>query len=450
MGLMNFLESRLGLPSLLRKSATEKCPPKGTSWFHTLGFSALLVLILMACTGLALAFHYVPSSDHAFDSIRILERDVSWGALVRSLHHYGASFLIVLLFVHVLRVYFHGAYKRPREFTWLFGLGLLFAVLGLSFTGYLLPWDQKAYFATKVGVNIAGRAPGAGESLRTLLYGGPELGPNTLSRFFILHVLVLPVGVLAFLGLHLWQIQRHGVSPVGRPVGDPGQPGKPYHPHHTLKEALVGLLVIGALFYVAKSFHAPLEAEANAGDRFYEPRPDWYFYAPFQLLKLFEGDLEMIGAFWLPNAFFGLLILLPFLDRNPARALAKRKFGVIAGLGTVAAIVTLTVFGWLDKPGHFRTPQHPLGASAEIRRGYDLVRREGCFQCHTLTADDGTVYGRMHEEEPPDLLDIEQEPSEIAEFLLDPDSDVMKPYPHLSEKDRLAIGKYLESLRKKD
>lgn len=446
--LIRFVDSRLGLSDLIRSTMTGKRPPATTSWLHTLGFAALVVFASQLMTGIALAFHYVPSADHAYDSIRILERDAVWGRFVRGLHHWGASAMVVLVFLHGVRVFMHGAYKKPRELTWLLGLGLLAMVLGLGFTGYLLPWDQKAYFATKVGVGIASKAPLAGETMKHVLYGGDEIGPNTLNRFFALHVLVLPGALIVLLALHLQQIQRHGITPVGSDVDDPGTPGKPYHPHHTFKEAMVAAVVISLLCVIAAKFGAPLEAEASAADTAYDPRPDWYFAAPFFLLHELAAVPESIVIFWIP-ALFGLtLVLLPFVDRNPSRDPKQRRVARTAGVVFVVAVVGLTAAGMANKPGNYLTPPHPLGASPEIREGYDLVRHQDCFSCHTYSPTSGPVYGR-NKGDAPDLLDIDMEPDELAEFLLDPESDTMPAYKHLSEEQRLAIGRYIQSLQAK-
>ncbi|MFQ5506749.1 MAG: cytochrome b N-terminal domain-containing protein [Planctomycetota bacterium] len=440
-----FFDSRLGLSQLAESLLTGKYPPRTTSWLHTLGFAAFAVFVAQLITGVALAFHYVPSADHAYDSLRVLERDVPGGALLRGLHHWGSSAMVVLLFLHGLRVFLHGCYKKPRELTWILGLGLLAIVLGLSFTGYLLPWDQKAYFATKVGVNIASRAPLVGETLRSVLSGGPEIGPVTLNRFFALHVLVLPGMLLVLLALHLMQIQRHGITPVGARVGEAGIPGPAYHPGHTVKEGLVAALALSLILMLALRLGAPLEAEAEAVDPTYQPRPDWYFAGAFELLKFFEGPMEAVGTFWLPLALGLLLTLLPFLDRNPERSTLRRPIARVAALVFVTLSVGLTTAGLLDRPTHWATPPHPLGASERIRLGYDLVRRENCLSCHTVTTE-VTTYGKS-ESEAPDFADVEMETEELVEFLLDPDSDVMPDFKHLSEPERRAIGAYLLLLR---
>jgi len=182
------------------------------SWLFTLGSASMFVFTVQVATGALLAMNYVPSPDHAYDSVRYIGTNVMFGGFIRGLHHWGASFMVVLTVLHMLRVYFMGAYKYPREGTWLVGVALLLVVIGFGFTGYLLPWDQKAYWATAVGTNIAGQTPVVGSMVSKILKGGAEMGAPTLTRFYALHVLVLPAIVLILMGLHLFLVVWHGIS----------------------------------------------------------------------------------------------------------------------------------------------------------------------------------------------------------------------------------------------
>jgi ubiquinol-cytochrome c reductase cytochrome b subunit len=445
-GLSGFLEDRLGLLTFFRGAMTEKRPPAGIGYLRTLGFAALTVLALQTLSGVALAFHYVPSADLAYDSIRALEQDVPGGAFIRSLHHFGASAFVVLAFVHLLRVFFTGAYKAPRELTWLTGVLLFAIVLAFGFTGYLLPWDQKAFFATKVGTEIAGKAPLVGPAVRQVLNGGDEVGPPTLTRFYVIHVVLLPLALFGLLGAHLFLIQRHGVAPPGRPVHDPGAPGDPYFPHHTAKEALVGALAAAVLFALAAGFRAPLEAPAEPADTGYDPRPDWYFAGLFQLLKLFGGPLEPLGTFWLPNVVVLLLLALPFLDRNPERSWRRRPVAVGTGIVLTAAVVALTVAGLLDRPRNEPQLEYALGLTDAEKAGYRQVRRLKCTECHAYRGIGKT------EHDAPDLDRLEQTPEDIASILADPkgtiESEDMPAFDHVSLEGRLAVGLYLQTLRR--
>jgi quinol-cytochrome oxidoreductase complex cytochrome b subunit len=183
-----------------------------TAWLYTLGSATLFVFLVQTLTGALLAMNYVPSPDHAYDSVRFIEEQVILGWLVRGLHHWGATFMVVLTSLHMLRVYFMGSYKYPREVTWLVGLVLFLLVMGFSFTGYLLPWDQKAYWATMVGTNIAGQTPVVGNQIARVLMGAEELGAATLTRFYALHTLVLPILAALFVLAHLFLVVWHGIS----------------------------------------------------------------------------------------------------------------------------------------------------------------------------------------------------------------------------------------------
>lgn len=199
------------------------------SWLYTLGSASLFVFVVQGVTGCLLAMNYVPSPDHAYDSVRFIDDHVFLGGIVRGLHHWGATCMVVFVSLHLLRTYFMGAYKYPREATWLVGALLFLLVMGFSFTGYLLPWDQKAYWATTVGTNIAGQTPIIGPALAKLLKGGDELGAATLTRFYALHVLVLPMLAGLFIVVHLFLVVWHGISePPTRRQRHPGSPGQPF------------------------------------------------------------------------------------------------------------------------------------------------------------------------------------------------------------------------------
>ncbi len=212
--LWNWFKSRLGLVEIWTALFARKVPEaKGwASWLYTLGSASLLVCVVQAVTGALLAMNYVPSPDHAYDSIRFIEDQVVLGSFVRGLHHWGATFMVVIVSLHMLRVYFMGSYKYPREATWIVGVGLFLLVMGFSFTGYLLPWDQKAYWATMVGTNIASQAPILGEYIAKILKGGDEMGAVTLTRFYAIHTLILPAFILIAIAIHLFLVVWHGIS----------------------------------------------------------------------------------------------------------------------------------------------------------------------------------------------------------------------------------------------
>ena len=226
---MDWLEERSGLIGGIRYFLFRKVPGD-TNWFHTLGSATLTAFLVQAITGVILAMYYQPTPDGAYGSIRHITDDVTLGWLVRGMHRWGASVFIILMFLHMGRVFLFGAYKYPRELNWIIGVLLLVTGMFEGFTGYLLPWDQTSYWATVVGININGTAPFLGPFIAQFLRGGAEIGAETLSRFYSIHMLVLPGAIFALIGLHLYLIVRLGVSspPWSREAaGDDGRPEAP-------------------------------------------------------------------------------------------------------------------------------------------------------------------------------------------------------------------------------
>jgi quinol-cytochrome oxidoreductase complex cytochrome b subunit len=208
----DWLDQRIGWRSVWETIFVRKVPK--VNWFYTLGSATLFTAINQIVTGILLTIYYVPSPDQAYDSVQYITTQVPMGWLIRGLHHWGASAMVLLTVLHMLRVIFYGSYKFPREVTWFTGVGLLLVVMGFGFTGYLLPWDQKAYWATTVGTRIAEVTPLVGEWILRVMRGGSELSAVTLARFFGVHVWFLPAALLALLGIHLYLIVRLGISSV--------------------------------------------------------------------------------------------------------------------------------------------------------------------------------------------------------------------------------------------
>jgi len=210
--LANWLDERVHWQGVWQAVFLRKVPK--VNWFYTLGSATLFVALNQAVTGILLTIYYVPTPDHAYDSVQFITQEVTAGWLIRGLHHWGASAMVVLCVLHMLRVIFYGAYKFPREVTWWTGVILLVVVIGFGFTGYLLPWDQKAFWATTVGTRIAGVTPVIGETLLRLLRGGEELSAVTLARFYGIHIWVLPAALLLLIGFHMYLVIRIGISAV--------------------------------------------------------------------------------------------------------------------------------------------------------------------------------------------------------------------------------------------
>ena len=209
---ITWLDQRLGLTAIYNLVLDRKVPK--VNWWFTFGSASLFLFVLQGVTGVFLAVYYVPDPVKAYDSVQFIMNGVAFGWLIRGIHHWGATLMVIFVFVHMLRTFFMGAYKFPREITWLTGVVLLLATLGMGFTGYLLPWNQRAYWATTVGTEIAGTAPLVGDFILRILRGGADLSAVTLARFFAVHIWFLPAVIIALIGVHMYLIIRLGISSV--------------------------------------------------------------------------------------------------------------------------------------------------------------------------------------------------------------------------------------------
>lgn len=210
--IFDWLDERLGLKVLYDTILDRKAPK--VNWWFTLGSASLFLGALQGITGMLLSVYYVPTPDHAYDSITFIMNGVRFGWLIRGIHHWGASLIILTAFIHLLRVFFYGSYKYPRELTWITGVVLFISALGMGFTGYLLPWNQRSYWATTVGTEIAGTWPWLGDFMLRVLRGGPDLSALTLSRFFSMHIWIIPAIIIATVSTHLYLVIRLGISDI--------------------------------------------------------------------------------------------------------------------------------------------------------------------------------------------------------------------------------------------
>lgn len=320
--------------------------PDGVGFFQTTGSLCLLMAAIQVVTGILMAFYYTPSPEVAWESVRYVDEQVTFGRIIHGLHHWGSSGFVVAIFIHLLRVFTFGAYKGERRWTWLVGVGLLVVVLGFGFTGYLLPWDMKAYFGTKVGTGIAAYTPLVGPYLRRFLLGGDEIGELTLPRFYALHVLVLPLALMALIALHLFLVRLYGITPPWRRVGDEAREGETFFPGQALRDSLVASLALGILMTLAITVGGNLGEKADPTSTTFAPHPEWYFLGLQQLLRYFQGPYQLIGTVLIPMGVLMLLLMLPFIDRNPERSLRRRPLAAAAALLGVLSTVGLTVEGY--------------------------------------------------------------------------------------------------------
>lgn len=361
---MQFFNERLPLSEFsvhLRKPL-----PKHINLLFSLGSLAMFLLLLQAATGAFLALYYSPSPEHAHNAVTYISEEVPFGAFVRGLHHWGASAMVIIVFLHLLRVVLYGSYKAPRELTWIFGVFLLLIVLGFGFTGYLLPWDEKAYWATVVGVEIASTAPVLGDFVAKVMRGGAEIGAVTLSRFYALHTIWLPWLAFGLVGVHLFFVRYYGSSGTPENTPEEMKTGKPFYPDQVFEDVVGMLILFAVLASVALFVPVPLEDVADPTNADYDPRPEWYFLFLFQLLKYFQGPFEVIGTFVIPTVGMVLLLLLPFLDRSERVVLWKRPIALTVTSVSVAGIVLLTILGAsspkLETQGTSQTTEQTEGA----------------------------------------------------------------------------------------
>lgn len=320
--------------------------PRHVSWLHTLGFAALILFVLQLFTGFLLLFYYKPGAATAYESIKFIQDKVTFGWFFRQLHIWGANFIVTVVALHLVRVFFYGAYKKPREITWMVGVGLFLVTLGFAFTGYLLPWDQLAFWGTTVGTDSMKEIPLIGNLVLYFLRGGESVTDITLSRFFAIHIALLPMLLLTFIGLHMFLIRYHHISPLSRtdePNPSPSQfaeQSRPYFPHHFKKELIVSYGILIALVITALTVHMPLGQPANPTGTPPGIKPEWYFLPIYQSLKYVPGWLGVLGN----GVFVALLLLLPLLDRSPERHPQRRKFMTALGILVIVGSIGM---GWL-------------------------------------------------------------------------------------------------------
>lgn len=324
----DWLEQRLGWRKLMHEALDEPVPG-GSRWAYVFGSGLLFLFVSQAITGIFLSLYYVPSVDHAHTTVSYIQKQVTAGSFVRSLHSYGSSIMVILLLLHLAQTFFYGAYKSRRELLWLAGCFLFLLVLGMSFTGYLLPWDQKAYFATAVATNILSEIPLIGNGLKTFLRAGTEMGTLTLSRFFMLHVFLIPAVLVAATAAHVFLFRKAGAA--GPPVNEEERaklPAEPFFPFQVFKDFVFGIGLIVVLSALAAARPTSLGPVANPADPTYLPRPEWYYIPVFQWLKYWHGGGVMAGIVIIPALVFLAFFALPFLDRSPHRLPLRRPIPV--------------------------------------------------------------------------------------------------------------------------
>lgn len=398
-----------------------------TAWMYVLGFATLISLLVQVATGIALVTKYIPSPDGAYASIQYLTNATSWGRFVRAIHYFGASSMILFMFLHVGRVFLTGSFKFPREMSWISGVFLLFLVMAMGFSGQLLRWDENGVWTVVVGSKFAGRTPIIGRELSELILGGETIGGHTLSRFFAFHVFIFPLAIAAVVGLHLFLVFRNGVSepPKKGRLVDPQtyrqwyhditeRYGAPYFPHGMWREitfsALLVVIIIALAYFVGpKGPGAPPDPTVLTTN----PQPDWFLRWYYALIWVKPRALEEIVLVWAPVLTPLVLIMIPILAPRGERHPARRPWAVLAVGVVVIGFISLLVLGyrapWVPAVHSEPVPPEALGAANDsARKGASMFHERGCQLCH-MALGRGGKYG-------PDLTDVARRlsPEEIT------------------------------------
>ncbi|MCU1312589.1 MAG: Cytochrome b/b6 domain protein [Acidobacteriaceae bacterium] len=339
--LLRWFDKQTGVHEIMKESLDEPIPG-GARLAYVFGSGLLFIFISQIITGLCLALYYVPSAETAHTSVAYITKQVAAGAFLRSLHYYGSSAMIVVLALHFLQTFLYGSFKGRRELLWISGAVLSFLVLGMGFTGYLLPWDQKAYFATAVGTNIVAEIPLIGNWLSRLLRGGDTIGTLTLSRFYVAHVFLIPAGILLLVGAHIVLFRKAGpAGPIAEDPVTPKMAPEGFYPRQVLMDMGFALLIMVGLGILAYFHPVGLGPIADPANTQFLPRPEWYYLSMFEWLKYWEGPKVVFAVIVIPGILALLFFLVPFLDRGLERRPWRRPIPVLSVAIVLVGIVYL-------------------------------------------------------------------------------------------------------------
>jgi ubiquinol-cytochrome c reductase cytochrome b subunit len=410
----SWLVDRLGLRRLIDFVLRHPVPPEHagrSGWLYVLGIATLAAFLLQFATGAVLATKYIPAPSHAWESLQYITEEAWFGWLLRGMHYFGASAMVVLLFAHVIRVLLTGSYKFPREMNWVLGVVLLVLVMAMALTGQLLRWDQDGLWTVSVAANFFARVPLIGEPLARFVLAGESVGGATLSRFFVLHVLLLPLLIFATIGAHLYLVLHHGVSESPRPGERIDRAayrnwyrqhvergGARYWPDSAWREAVAAFVVVLAVLLLAwflgpNGPGQPPDPAAIGAD----PRPDWYLRWYYALLWIKPRGAETLVMVYLPLLALAGMLLLPFIFNAGERAASRRPWAVLAVIAMLTGFGLLTQMGvqarWaMDFDAEPPTPQEVGVADGPVWDGAQAFHHRGCTYCHRVR-ERGGDYG---------------------------------------------------------
>ncbi len=403
----SWIDDRTGLSKLADTALRHPVPP-GAGWLYVFGSATLVAFVVQVVTGILLATVYVPSAGKAYQSLQFLTSDAPLGSIIRGMHAWGASAMVVLVGVHLLRVFLTGSFKYPREVNWLTGVALLGLTLAMGFTGQLLRWDQNAVWSVVVGAEQAGRVPLIGHWLADFLLGGKTVGGATLTRFFAVHVVLLPLLIMGGVGVHLALVIRNGISRPPRP-GEAVDPqterqryeerlereGVSFWPNAAWRDMVFAVVVVAAVIGLALAVGPPsLDRPPDPSLVDAHPRPDWYFWWYFALLAYLPPAMESAVIVLAPLLGLGLLVALPLLAGRGERHPARRPVAVASVIVVVAVLAALTVAGkrarWSPKFDATPLTTVEIGATTgPVYQGGLLFNSKGCLYCHAIEGHGG-------------------------------------------------------------
>ncbi len=327
----------------VKDSINEQVPDYLKGLWFCLGGTPLICLILQFVTGILLMFYYIPYQEVAYQSVKFISSDVRFGWLIRGIHHSSAQVMIASMFLHMVRVYFTESYRKPREITWMVGVVLLGISMGLGFTGYSLICDQVSYWATVVGTNIAGATPVIGNHIRLFMRGGEDITQSTLTRFFVLHIVILPTSLIVMLVVHLFFVRSHGIHYEEKDCSKKGEGFYPFFPEHVLNEIGIFLVLI-ASFTIFNYFFPPSLGEPfNPNVTPEHIKPEWYFFGVFRFLKLVSYQAGILGSLFIGMCLFAWPIIDSLLEKLMG-CKASKSTRYIIGMAFIVAWATFTAW----------------------------------------------------------------------------------------------------------